>query len=87
MTITIHFPPDVEKLLRASAAAKGKDLNAVVVEAVEKKLREEASPLAEILAPLHDEFRQCGMAEDELRELLTEELAEARRQRQREAKG
>ena len=37
--------------------------------------------LSEILAPIHEEFRQSGMTEEELETLLEGELAEHRRER------
>ena len=43
---------------------------------------EHASPsLSQILAPIHEEFRQSGMSEEELETLLEGELAEHRRER------
>ena len=38
MTLTLTFPPDVETRLRERAAAAGKDVEALVREAVEEKL-------------------------------------------------
>lgn len=35
MTLTLTFPPDIEAKLRQRAAASGKDIEAVVKEAVE----------------------------------------------------
>jgi len=44
MTVTISFPPEVEAKLRERAAASGKDVSAIVREAVEEKLA--ATPAA-----------------------------------------
>jgi hypothetical protein len=38
MTITIDLPPATEALLRAQAEAMGKNISALVVEAVEARL-------------------------------------------------
>jgi hypothetical protein len=81
MTITIELPPETERKLLARAAASGKDVTTLVVEAVEEKLRTDLHTFAEILAPIHEGFRQSGMSEAELDALLEQTLAEARRER------
>lgn len=81
MTITIDLSPDTERRLLAHASATGKDVNTLVREAVEEKLQTAPPTFAEILAPVHDDFRMSGMTEAELDALLVGELATARKER------
>lgn len=78
MTITIDLPASVEEKLRAHAAATGKKIETVVVEAVEAKLTLSKISLREILAPIHDDFKKSGMSEQELDHLIQESIAETR---------
>jgi hypothetical protein len=86
MTLTLDLPKETEQKLLARAAATGKDVATLVTEAVEEKLRAAVPTFAEILAPVHENFRQSGMTEAELDMLLEQTLAEARKER-RERQG
>jgi hypothetical protein len=81
MTITIDLPAETERRLLARALATGKDVSTLVREAVEEKLQTPLPTFAEILAPIHEDFRKSGMSEAELDALLEQELADARRER------
>jgi hypothetical protein len=81
MTLTIDLPAETEQKLRARAAATGKDVATLVREAVEEKLRAPLPTFAEILAPVHEDFRQSGMTDAELDALLEGTLAEVRTER------
>jgi len=88
MTILINLPAETERKLQALAAARGTDVATLVREAVEDKLRTPPPTFGEILAPVHEEFRQSGMTEAELDKLLEGTLAEVRQGRQqRQDKG
>ena len=78
MSVTITLPPATEARLRAEAAATGKDVAAVVVEAVEARLTLAQLGLRDILGLVHEDFRKSGMTEVELDTLLREALAESR---------
>lgn len=78
MTLTIDLPAETERQLLARATATGKDVATLVREAVEEKLRTPLPSFAEVLAPVHDDFRRSGMAEAELDDLLEETLAVVR---------
>jgi hypothetical protein len=86
MTLTIDFPAETERKLLARAAATGKDVATLVREAVEEKLGTPLPSFAEILAPVHEDFRHSAMTEAELNTLLEGTLAEARKER-RERQG
>ncbi|HKI31518.1 MAG TPA: hypothetical protein VKA46_06595 [Gemmataceae bacterium] len=86
MTLTIDFPAETERKLLARAAATGKDVVALVHEAVEEKLRTPLPTFAAVLAPVHEDFRKSGMSEGELDLLLEGTLAEVRKER-RERQG
>ncbi len=81
MTLMIDLPAEMERKLLARAAATGKDVATLVREAVEEKLRTPLPTFAEILAPVHEDFRRSGMTEAELDTLLEGALAEARKER------
>ena len=72
MTITIELPAGTEEKLRAHALATGKNVEALVVEAVEAKLSLAKISFREILAPVHEDFRKSGLTDLELAGLLQE---------------
>jgi hypothetical protein len=75
------YPAETERKLLARASATGKDVATLVREAVEEKLRALLPPFAEVLAPVHEDFRKSGMTEAEVGHLLERTLAEARKER------
>jgi hypothetical protein len=85
MTITIELTLDEERRLQERAAQSGQDLTAYLRGLIREDL--EAPPaagsriFAEILAPIHEEFRESGMSEEELEALLREELNASRADR------
>ncbi len=81
MPIVIDLPAEAERKLQALAAARGTDVATLVQEAVEEKLRNALPTFAEILAPVHEDYRKSGMTEAELNALLEGTLAEVRRER------
>jgi hypothetical protein len=81
MTITITLPPDTEKRLKLHAGETGKDVSEVVCEAVEARLATSGKTLREILAPVHDQTRQCGISDPEIDALLKCELTGVRADR------
>jgi plasmid stability protein len=81
MTVTINLPQATEDRLRARAAATGKDMDTLVVEAVDASLAISELNLRTILAPVHEDFRTSGMTELELDEILNEALMESRADR------
>lgn len=78
MTITINLSPATEQQLRAHAEATGKNISALVVEAVEARLALAQLRFKDILGPVHAEFRRGGMSEADLSTLLEESLQKAR---------
>jgi hypothetical protein len=81
MTLTIDFPGDTERKLLARAAATGKDVATLVRKAVEEKLETTLPTFAEILAPVHEDFRKGGMTDAELDAPLETTLTDARKER------
>jgi hypothetical protein len=82
MTLTIALPPEMEKKLRACAAASGQDIASYALRAIEEKLQAPASaPIDEILAPLRQEFRDSGMSDEQLHELLVQARDDVRREK------
>ena len=88
MTLHIDLPPETERRLRERAAAIGKDVAALVVEAVEERLTATPDPThpAHAMSPdewrarLHDwinRFPQVNHAVDDSRETLYEGRDEA----------
>ncbi len=77
MTLQLDLSPEIEARLRERAAAVGKDAATFILEAVEEKLRG-TETLAEILAPVHKEFKESGMSEHELHALSERALADSR---------
>jgi hypothetical protein len=85
MTITIELSPEDERRLEERAAQLGQDMAGYLRRLIEDDL-EAARPagsraFAEILAPVHEDFRASGMTEGELDALLDEALRESRAER------
>jgi hypothetical protein len=88
MSILIELPAETERKLLALAATRGTDVATLVREAVEEKLRSPLPTFAEVLGPVHEDYRKSGMTEAELDALLETTLAEVRQERrQRQDKG
>ncbi|HEY2251832.1 MAG TPA: hypothetical protein VGH74_12255 [Planctomycetaceae bacterium] len=81
MTITITLPQSTEERLRAQAEALGKNINTLVVEAVEARLSLSQLSLRDVLAPAHADFQRSGMNDAELNTLLQDALDEVRARR------
>jgi hypothetical protein len=77
MTLNLDLDPDIEAKLRQRAAAAGKDPETYALEAVLEKLTGPHT-LADILAPVHEEFRRSGMSQEELKALCEQALAQSR---------
>jgi hypothetical protein len=87
MSILIMLTPEEERKLAELARARGKDPAAHANDAVTAYLNS-ADPratksFAEILAPIWEGWRQSGMADDEVDDLMEQELREARSERRR----
>jgi hypothetical protein len=80
MTITFHLSPEEEKKLTERASERGQDVASYVQRLIVRDI-ERPRTLAELLAPIHEDFRESGMTEEELETFLESELAEARRER------
>lgn len=85
MTITIRLSSDEEKKLRERANESGQDVASYVQRLIARDI-ERPKTLAELLAPIHEDFRNSGMTEQELETFLESELVEAREER-KETKG
>ena len=77
MRLELDLDPAAEAKLRVRAAESGKAPEAYARDAVLEKI-EGPQTLAEILAPVHEEFRSSGMSEKELKTLCEQALAESR---------
>ena len=88
MPITINLSPEEERKLAERAAQSGQDPTSYVHRLITDALEVEAPAengtgdsqetrptLAEILAPVHEDFRKSGMTEDDL-DALVEEVRE-----------
>ena len=79
MTLAIHLSPEATKLLRERAAALGLDAAAYATKIVEDDLKKPT--IEEIMAPVHEYFRQSGMTEEEVMELGRRELEALREEK------
>lgn len=90
MTITIDLPAEVEGKIKARALNDGLKIEVyieqLIKEAVERRERiekESEKSFREILAPIHNQFKQSGMSEEELTEFLEELREEVWQEKQR----
>ncbi len=77
MSITIDITPKTLRHLELKASRTGQDIKRVVEQIVERSI----PSLAEIAAPIHEEFRRSGMTQEELDEFTDELIAEVRKER------
>ncbi len=82
VTVKLSLTRDEERLLLARATEKGQDVADYLRTLVEQDLKRPPA-LSEILAPIHEEFRQSGMTEDELSALIEEAREEVWQEKQR----
>jgi hypothetical protein len=71
MTVTIDLRPEIEARLTAQAAAKGVPVEDYIQQLIE---RETLRPnLHELLTPLRKEYKESGISETELDEIIKRE--------------
>jgi hypothetical protein len=78
VAVELQLPAPALRRLDALAEQSGKDRNGVIVQ-----LLEAAKPLtlAEVVGPLHENFRRSGMSEEEVDTLIEEEVKAVRAER------
>ncbi len=83
-SITVVLPPDTEQKLRAKAVSVGLTLESYLGRLAEKDAANGAAPreagFDEIVAPVRQAFRDSGMTDDEVKELVEEAREEAWRE-------
>ena len=89
MTVTIELSGDEERRLAERAARLGQDLDAYLRRLIRADLEVEGTgrTFAEILAPVHEDFRRSGMGMNELDALLEGTINESRAERKRVVEG
>lgn len=80
MTVMIERSPDEERQLHERASRVGQDVTAYLRRLIREDLGSNRT-FAEILAPIHREFRESGLSGEELDKLLVDALAESRADR------
>ena len=78
-SVELNLPTHLLTQIDALAAANGKDRSAVIVELLKKELP--LPSLADVVGPLHENFRQSGMTEEEVDTLIEEEVKAVRAER------
>jgi len=81
MSITIDLPFETAEKLRFRVTDRGRNVTEFVLQAIEEKLQATEQTFAEIVAPIHEGFRESGMSDQELDEFLEQALAEVRAER------
>jgi hypothetical protein len=86
MTVSIDLSPDEERRLQERASQLGQDVAGYLRRLIRENLDStrpatEGQTFAKLLAPVHQDFRESGMTEEELDTLLGEALAESRAER------
>lgn len=97
MSITLSLPPETERKLKEQAAQSGQGLEEYLRALIEKVVEgaervtpssedttpvHEGMPLDEVLAPVHQQFDESGMTEEELDALIEEAREEVWREKQ-----
>ncbi len=71
MVLTIPIPPEAERTLRFRATAAGQDLQSYVANII-VQLASPPTPLEELSGPIHQNFVDSGLTDDQLGDLLEE---------------
>ena len=74
MSITIDLPRKTENELRKRAEHSGKSVDKLINDILERAV----VPFDEIVAPIHKEFDESGMTQEELDELTDQLIKEVR---------
>ena len=74
--VEVSLPTHLLTQIDSLAAANGKDRSAVIVGLLKKQLP--LPSLADVVAPLHENFRQSGMTEQEVDTLIDDEVKAVR---------
>jgi predicted transcriptional regulator len=80
MSLVIEIPDELAQQLQQRAAETGTAPEKVAISAIEGQFRADENR-KQMLAPIHEAFRQSGMTEEELSDLLEEEKHAMRRER------
>ena len=76
MTVVLELNPEIEEALEKKAKANGFAVNVYVEKLIQKDVQTETEKsFREIHAPIHKQFEESGMSEEELTDFL-EELRE-----------
>jgi len=79
IAVELNLPTHLLTQIDAIAAANGKDRSAVIVELLIKELP--LPSLADVVGPLHENFRQSGMTAEEVDTLIEEAIKAMRAER------
>lgn len=71
MTVVIKLKPETEEALQKKAKANGFEVNVYLEKLIEKDIEQKKS-IDEMFAPVHKEFEESGMSEDELNVFLND---------------
>ncbi len=83
MTVVLELKPETEKAIQKKAKAKGFEVNTYLEKLIEKDIESESEmTFAEILAPIHKEFEESGMSEDEILEMFEQAREEVWQEQQ-----
>ncbi len=77
--VALNLPTHLLTQIEALAAASGKDRVEVIVEMLKRELP--LPSLADAVGPVHENFRQSGMTEEEVDTLIEEEVKAVRAER------
>jgi hypothetical protein len=80
MSLQIDIPDALAQQLQERAVATGIVPEQVAINAIERQLKAEQN-YERLMAPVHQAFRESGMTEEELSDLLEEEKHAMRRER------
>ena len=80
MTLEIPISAEAEARLRRRAAAAGEDLPSYVAKLV-AHFAEPPTPLVELSGPIYEAFKESGMTDEELGDLLEQAKHEMRAER------
>jgi hypothetical protein len=74
MTVILELKPEVEEALQKKAKANGFELNVYLEKLIEKDVNR-SKTIDEILAPVHRDFDESGMNEEDI-DLFLDDLRE-----------
>jgi predicted transcriptional regulator len=81
LSVNVRLSPDLARTIDILARERGQDRASFIASFLQEQLDGPVPTFEELVAPVHEDFREGGMTEEELDEFLEQEIRDARAER------